>query len=99
MKRMYIFCRKDLRKNYQAVQAGHALAQFLIQHPSQAKEWNNHTLIYLGVENEQELIREYEYMKSHNLICEIFSEPDIGNQYTAFATYTEPKYMENKKLL
>ncbi len=38
-------------------------------------------------------------MTNNGLICEMFSEPDIGNQYTSFATYAEPKYMENKKLL
>lgn len=33
MKKMYVLIRKDLDVNYQAVQAGHALAQFMLEHP------------------------------------------------------------------
>jgi hypothetical protein len=45
--------RKDLSKSQQAVQAGHALAEYLLHGPSTA--WQNGTLIYLGVKNENEL--------------------------------------------
>lgn len=33
MKKMYILTRRDLSKSYQAVQAGHALAQYMIDFP------------------------------------------------------------------
>lgn len=33
MEKMYIITRRDLAKSYQAVQAGHGLAQYLIDYP------------------------------------------------------------------
>lgn len=33
MKRMYIIIRKDMPKTCQAVQGGHALAEFMLKHP------------------------------------------------------------------
>lgn len=33
-KKMYVLIRKDLDPAYQAVQAGHALAQYMLDHPT-----------------------------------------------------------------
>jgi hypothetical protein len=51
--KLYVIVRKDLYKSQQAVQAGHALAEYLLHGPPTA--WHNGTLIYLGVSNENEL--------------------------------------------
>lgn len=51
--KLYVLIRKDMPKAYQAVQGGHAVAQWLIDNPENG--WNNHTLIYLGVPSEAEL--------------------------------------------
>lgn len=53
MQKMYVLVRKDLPKTYQAVQAGHALAEYLLH--SLSCSWDNGTLIYLGVRDEEEL--------------------------------------------
>lgn len=86
MKRMYVITRRDLMRNYQAVQAGHALAEFMLQYPTHALDWNNHTLIYLTVHNEQELRELWEKFAAKGHPASGFFEPDIGNQLTAVAT-------------
>lgn len=57
-RRLYVLVRKDLRCSSMAVQAGHAVAQFCIEHPE--SEWNNAYLIYLKVRD----IEELQYYKS-----------------------------------
>ena len=51
--KLYVLVRKDLPKSQQAVQAGHAVAEYLLRGPSTV--WGNGTLVYLGVRNEHEL--------------------------------------------
>ena len=45
MERLYILTRQDLSLAYSAVQAGHAVAAWLLNNPTQT--WNNQTLVYL----------------------------------------------------
>lgn len=52
-KKLYVLVRKDLSKSQQAVQAGHAVAEYLLRGPLTI--WGNGTLIYLGIKNEEEL--------------------------------------------
>lgn len=45
MKRLYVLIDQKLDAVYGCVQGGHAVAQWLLEHPNQ--EWNNSYLIYL----------------------------------------------------
>jgi len=52
-KKLYVLVRKDLSKSQQAVQAGHVVAEYLLRGPHTM--WDNGTLVYLSVRNENEL--------------------------------------------
>jgi len=77
---LYVIVRKDLSKSRAAVQAGHALAQFLLEHKT---PWSNGTLVYLAAANEVHLnsLKDKLFDKTHSE----FREPDLGNQLTAIA--------------
>lgn len=100
MSKLYVIVRQDLPKNYQAVQAGHAVAQYALSFP---ETWKNETLIYLKVSNEQEIFQWMENLKENG--CDKFTpfyEPDIGDQATAMAFLSTPvtdKMAENVKLV
>jgi hypothetical protein len=51
MLKLYVLIRDDMTAAQQAVQAGHAVAQFGLDHPKEFKAWqeDNNTLIYLSV--------------------------------------------------
>lgn len=70
MKRLYVLIDQKLDAVYGCVQGGHAVAQWLLEHPNQ--EWNNSYLIYL-------------YADLVNKDYSSFYEPDLDNQLTAIA--------------
>jgi hypothetical protein len=99
MKRLYILVNNQLQLAYQGVQAGHAVAQWLIEHPNQT--WNNDYLIYLGV-NENQLKQWMFRLDLHKLDYSKFVEPDIGNKVTAIAIQLPEEcsgLFENLKLM
>ena len=97
--KMYILLRKNLTPSYRACQGGHALAAFMLKHPVQAQEWGNHTLIYLQTNNEEELVGWGERLTYKGVTWERFREPDLDNQLTAIACYSDGKPFANLKLL
>lgn len=54
MEKLYVLARTDLRGSSPAVQAGHAVAQWMIENPGR---WMNGTLVYLNVGCAQDLER------------------------------------------
>jgi len=95
--KLYIIVRKDLSISQRAVQAGHAVAQFLLYSPF--CRWNNGTLIYLGVKS----LRQLENLKRNFEIDNIryieFKEPDLNNEITAIATDIPNRFVERINLL
>ena len=99
MHKMFVLIRKDLPSTYRGVQGGHALAEFLLRHPVQGQEWNNHTLIYLGIENQASLEEWSQKLTEKGIIHVGFREPDIGNELTAIATYGNEEEYKCLRLL
>ena len=94
-KRLYVIVRKDLSESYRAVQAGHAVAEWLLHDQS----WKNETLIYLGVENETDLLRWGNKLNFKGIKYVGFNEPDINNELTAIATVCNDKIFKRLELL
>lgn len=97
--KLYILVSNQLNPIYGAVQGGHAIAQFLIEHPD--SEWKNNTVVYLSCDMDNFLNRQ---KNRHQLLKDelhsVFKEPDLDNQITAIACYKIPqKYVNNLKLL
>lgn len=85
--RLTIISRNDITPGYQAVQSGHALIQFHYEYPEITKKWYSESnyLIYLSVQNEEELITLIAKLEKSQVKYSIFREPDIENQITAIA--------------
>jgi len=90
---MYVLVRKDLPGSQPAVQAGHALAQYLIDYPD--NEWTNGTLIYLKVDSEWDLLQWWDKLLYVHPKHSCFREPDIGNEMTAIAAFDNTGRLEN----
>lgn len=94
--KLYIVTRKDLSKSQQAVQAGHALAEYLLKNKT---TWDNGTLVYLSVPNKDVLKCLTLKLKQDNIYYTKFIEPDFGDELTAIASLGSNKYFEHLKLL
>jgi peptidyl-tRNA hydrolase len=79
-----VITRKDLSCSSAAVQAGHALAEFCLN-SSKSREWNNHVLIYLGVDNKKELEKICYKLERKNIEYFKFREPDHNNEITSIS--------------
>ena len=95
--KLFVIVRKDLSHSQRAVQAGHALAAYLLHSPN--FRWKNETLIYLGIKG----LRQLENLKRKLDINEInhveFREPDLNNEITAIASDQQCKIFEKMNLL
>ena len=97
MHKLYVAVRKDLTKPQQAVQAGHALAEYLLV--NRETDWDNGTLVYLSVRNEDELKSLTNKLECDRIYHTVFSEPDIGNELTAVASLGNNKHFKTMNLL
>ncbi len=86
MARLYVLVRTDLRRSSAAAQAAHAVAQFLIEHPT--SEWRNDALVILEVKDEPTMQKELDrlsYRLGTSLKRSFFREPDLDDELTAVA--------------
>lgn len=96
MKKLYVLVRRDLSPSQQAVQGGHAVAEFLLHRDT---TWKNGTLVYLGVKDLRELLKWMSRFDTFEIPYSAFYEPDIGNEPTALATTTKSWVVKGLNLL
>lgn len=96
--KLYVIVRKDLTPSQRAVQAGHALAEYLI-HGSFLRQWKNETLIYLGIKGLKQLENLKWKFQRNNIKFVEFREPDLNNEITAIATDETTSFVERLNLL
>lgn len=88
-RRLYVLVDKSLEPVYGCVQGGHAVAQWLLEHPEQ--KWNNSYLIYLRC-NLYSLKRRLTKLGKD---FSIFKEPDLDNRITALACEDDGRLFRN----
>ena len=93
MKRLYVLIDQKLDVVYGCVQGGHAVAQWLLEHPNQ--NWNNNYLIYLYADLDKWRVR----LDLVNKDYSSFYEPDLDNQLTAIALQDDGRMFKKLKLV
>jgi len=89
--------RKDLTPSQRAVQAGHAIAEYLVHSP--LSTWRNETLIYLGVKSLRQLENVMKKLDFYGVKYIIWKEPDLDNEITAISSDEENPIFKKLKLL
>ena len=95
--KLFVIVRKDLTPSQRAVQAGHALAEYLLHSP--ISRWKNETLIYLGVKGLTQLLNLKIKLDNHGINYIQFREPDLNNEITAIASDENCKIFKKLNLL
>lgn len=97
MSKMFVLVVSDLTPAQQAVQSGHALAQFLIEHRDH--HWNNQTLVYLVVNGDYELQLAKRRIDFNDYSFSCFWEPDLEGRMTAICSDAPASFFKNFKLM
>jgi hypothetical protein len=93
MQRLYVLIDKSLTPVYGCVQGGHAVAQWLLNHPKQT--WNNNYLIYL-----QASVEDWKNKLNYlGIDYTQFNEPDLGNRTTSLAVLGNDKLFKKLELM
>lgn len=89
--KLYIVTRDDLPPAQQAVQAAHALTEYIVQHREGASSWysTSNTLALLSVPTEDSLKLLITKARRKGFVLSEFREPDRPHELTAVAF--EPK--------
>jgi hypothetical protein len=98
--KLYVVVSDKLSPAQQAVQGGHALAEFLKKNPN--TQWSNGHLIYL----KESPVHDGNMRAYYSLRCGMseyaeFVEPDVGNKVTAYAVFGPDAevHLKNHKLV
>ena len=97
MGKLYVVTRNDLPIAYQAVQAGHAVAEWMLNNESHP--WRNNILVYLTVPDAEMLEMLVLKLRSRAHRFSVFREPDLNNEQTALACYTESNFFDKLKMM
>lgn len=93
-RKLYVLVEKSLRPVYGCVQGGHAVAQWMIEHPN-SREWHNDYLIYLSADVSK-WKRKLEFLE---VKYTEFKEPDLDYQTTALAVFGHEELFKNLKVV
>lgn len=97
MKKLYVIVRKDLTQSQMTVQTGHAIAEFLLR--GHFSNWNNGTLVCLGVKGLPQLEKHIYKLKRMGIPFVTFNEPDLNDEPTAIATDQDCELFRRLNLL
>jgi len=89
--------RKDISTSQRAVQAGHAVAEYLVNNSSLC--WQNETLVYLGVKSLKDLQNVIKKLEFNDVKYTEWKEPDLNNEITAIASDCESPIFRKLNLL
>lgn len=95
--KLYVLVRGDLTRAQQAIQAGHAVAEFLLEYPD--APWDNGTLIYLKVKDLKELEYWFNQMIKAYVRISWFQEPNLNLECTAIAALGVDEIVKGLPLL
>lgn len=93
-RKLYVLVEKTLRPVYGCVQGGHAVAQWMIEHPN-SREWHNDYLIYLSADISK-WKRKLEFLEVNYTE---FKEPDLDYKTTALAVFGHEELFKNLKVV
>ena len=96
MSKLFVIVRKDLTPSQRAVQAGHAVAEYLVHSPLY---WKNETLIYLGVKSLNQLENLTRRLDFDDVKYTEWREPDLNDEITAIASDNESPIFKKLNLL
>ena len=87
MRKLFLVTRADLPAGQQAVQAAHAMREFVEHHPEHDRAWyrESNTLAFLAVPNERALGVLLKKARRRDIPVAAFHEPDRNNEMTAIA--------------
>ncbi len=85
--KLHLITREDLSAGLQAVQAAHALREFVREHPAVDLDWyeKSNTLAFLSVEDEDSLKELLSDAQRRRIPVSGFREPDRDDELTAIA--------------
>jgi hypothetical protein len=93
--KLLVLVRKDISSEQRAVQATHAVAEYLLQH--RETPWANGTVVLLGVDDESSLQGWKQLIDQAGVSSSMFYEPDIDS-HTALAFVHNKEDRVHKKL-
>ena len=93
-RKLYVLIDKSLKPVYGCVQGGHAVAQWMLEHPD-SQEWQNEYLIYLSADVSK-WKRKLEFLEVEYTE---FKEPDLNYRTTAIAVFGHDELFKNLKIV
>lgn len=98
--RLYSLTRKDISIEQMAVQSGHALTQYIIDHnPHIDSKWSNGSIICLELANEKSLKRWIKKLEEKGIPFSIFREPDMNHEITSISLLDTGELLKGIPLL